>query len=401
MFKLPKINLSLQLLILFFVAFFLGDTMPVSQKSMFFSISLSIKEVLLFCLPFIICSCLFHSLVANQGKALKFVVIVLLAVVCSNLLSLLAGYGFAVLGLPFVGALSLQQEAMTATGAALQPLWQFTLPSLIRNEYALLFGLLAGLICSMLPYKFPIKVGEKANHFVSLFLQKGVVPALPMFAFGYILKIQHEGILTRVVEGYGPVILLVVAANILYLFLMFWLAAQGKIQTAWRYLKNTIPAGILGFSTMSSMATMPATLTAAEKNSDNPALAKAIIPATVNIHMIGDSITVTILVMATLLTFGYNLPDFAPYLLFLQFFMLIKFAVPGIPGGTMLVLLPGLEQYLGFTAEMSAFIAAIYIMFDPIITVGNVMGNSALAVALSRIISPKADIETETVYSES
>lgn len=383
-FKIPKINLSLILLTIFIVAFFCGDFIPVAYKSFFFSISLTIKEVLLLFLPFIIFSCLFHSLVANQGKALRFVIIVLFAVVLSNFLSISTSFGFSLLTLPSLGALSLNESMSSAE--TLVPLWRFSFPGFLPNEIALLAGLVLGLLFSMLPYQFPIRMGEKANRAVSFFLQKLVVPALPLFALGYVLKLQHEGILARVVDGYGPVILLIVAANVMYLLLMFSIAAKFKFAVCWQYIKNVVPVGILGFSTMSSMATMPATLDAAEKNTGNPELVRAIIPATVNIHMIGDSIALPIMLMATLLTFGQELPNFQQYLLFLQFFMLVKFAVPGIPGGTTLVLLPGLEQYLGFTPEMSAFIAALYIMFDPIITSGNVVGNSALSIILTRVM---------------
>jgi Na+/H+-dicarboxylate symporter len=69
---------------------------------------------------------------------------------------------------------------------------------------------------------------------------------------------------------------------------------------------------------------------------------------------------------------------------FTLFFMIAKFYIPGVPSGTIIVMLPILEKYLGFTAEMSAFILAIYILFDPIATAGNVLGNSALVIMLTK-----------------
>lgn len=387
--KLPKINLSLQLLGVFCFAFFFGNDLPLAKKAIFYAGSLSFKELLIFFLPFIIFTCIFHSLVTNQGKAFRFVSVILIAVCLSNFISILASYGFGLITLPQIGGLSLQTQILTDS---LVPAWSFSLPKLIPNEVALFAGLVLGLIFSFLPYKTPIIIGEKANKLVTFLLQKLIVPILPLFALGYILKIQHEGILNKIVESYGPIILLVVIVNIVYLLLMFFMAAQFNVKNFLNYLKNVIPVGILGFTTMSSMATMPATLNAAEKNTDNPELSRAIVPATVNIHMIGDSLVVPILAMAILLTFGQSLPTFSQYLIFTYFFMLIKFAVPGIPGGTMLVLLPTLEKCFGFTPEMSAFIAAIYILFDPIITAGNVLGNSALTISLTRIlgVSPAA-----------
>jgi Na+/H+-dicarboxylate symporter len=51
-----------------------------------------------------------------------------------------------------------------------------------------------------------------------------------------------------------------------------------------------------------------------------------------------------------------------------------------------LILIPIIENHLGFDAEMSAFLTAIYILFDPILTTGNVLGNGALAIILTRIM---------------
>lgn len=385
MFKFPKINLSLQLAALFLFALLFGKYVPVEYKSVFYAISLTFKEILLFVLPLIIFTCLFHGLSAYQGKAFRFVALILVAVCVSNFVSILAAYGLGVVALPKIGSLALSNDASVNS---LLPTWTVVIPSLFENTnlYALSLGSFFGLLFSILPYQAPIRFANHLNRVVTFILQKLIVPGLPIFALGYILKIQHEGILSRVFETYGPIILLVIVGNLLYLLVMFWFAANFNFSRFVGYLRNMIPVGVLGFTTMSSMATMPATLNAAEKNTNNKDLSQAIIPATVNIHMIGDSIIVPILAMATLLTFGQSLPTFAQYLLFTQLFMIIKFSVPGIPGGTMLVLIPVLEKAFGFTSEMSAFMAAIYILFDPLITVGNVLGNSALAILLTRVM---------------
>ena len=65
--------------------------------------------------------------------------------------------------------------------------------------------------------------------------------------------------------------------------------------------------------------------------------------------------------------------------------MLVQFAIPGVPCGSILVMIPLFETYFGFTTEMSAFITAIFILFDPIVTAGNVLGNSALVIMLTKI----------------
>jgi len=392
--KIPKINLIVQLVTLFTAVILFGDKLPMTIKSVCYAMSVTLKEGLLFFLPFIIFSCLFNSLVANQSKALKFIAILLVSVCISNFVSILAAYGVGTLGFSHGILLTPQNQPSPNISNLLEPFWTVSLPSLIKNEVALFLGLVLGLLFALLRYKPAVLIGEKLNQVVTLFLQKIFTPLLPIFALGFILKMQYEGILMRVLHSYGPVILLVVVANVLYSGLMFGIAARFSPKRWLQYLKNVLPVGLLGFSTMSSLATMPVTLNAAEKNTNNPEMARAIIPATVNIHMVGDSITIPILIMTVLLTFDHSLPTFIQYLGFLQFFMLAKFSVPGVPGGSILVVLPILESYFGFTSEMLAFVTAVYILFDPIITAFNVLGNSALVIILGSSLDFEPGLES-------
>ncbi len=381
--KILKPNLVIQLLLIFAFALILGPYIPVFYKSLVFSVSSSMKEMLVFILPFVIFSCLFHSLMANRGLAFKFVFTLVLMVCISNFVSIIASFFIAKVGLSFVSmAVDKSQEIQNV----LNLLWSFKLPSLVANEHALIAGLIAGLFFSIFPNKRVINIGEKLNKSVTVFLQRIFVPMLPIFALGFIVKMEHEGILQKIINSYGPIILLLFIANAAYLLLMFGIAAKFRPKAWIEYIKNALPAGMLGFSTMSSMATMPVTLSAAEKNTQDPELSRAIIPATVNIHLTGDSISIPILAMAVMLSFGHSTPDFMQYLVFAQFFMLAKFAVPGIPCGTIIILLPIFEQYFGYTAEMSAFIAAIYLMFDTLVTSVNVLGNSAFVIIMTRLV---------------
>ena len=56
------------------------------------------------------------------------------------------------------------------------------------------------------------------------------------------------------------------------------------------------------------------------------------------------------------------LPSLYEYLIFSFSFVIAKFSVAAIPGGGIIVMLPILENYLGFNAEMLSFITALYII---------------------------------------
>src|SRR6476620_6788332 len=86
---LKKISLrstSVQLLLILAGVFLFGSALPVPAKMGFYSVSLLIKEILLLVLPVVVFSCLFKTLLANKAYAFRFVGILLLMVVASNIL---------------------------------------------------------------------------------------------------------------------------------------------------------------------------------------------------------------------------------------------------------------------------------------------------------------------------
>ena len=48
-------------------------------------------------------------------------------------------------------------------------------------------------------------------------------------------------------------------------------------------------------------------------------------------------------------------------------------------------MLPILETYLGFDASMLSLITALYILFDPVITCANVLGNGGFAMGIDKL----------------
>ena len=103
--------------------------------------------------------------------------------------------------------------------------------------------------------------------------------------------------------------------------------------------------------------------------------------------MLGDCIAIIIFAFAILKNFGAPEPTMGVFMLFAFYFVVAKFTVAGIPGGGILAVLPALENYLGFSTEMLSLATALYILFDPVITVGNILGNAAFAKMIDRIVT--------------
>ena len=91
-----------------------------------------------------------------------------------------------------------------------------------------------------------------------------------------------------------------------------------KIKKLLISIENLLPAAISGFSTMSSAASMPLTIVGAENNAKFKDLARSVIPATVNIHLIGDCFTIPILAYAILRNYSVAEPLFLDYAIYIQ-----------------------------------------------------------------------------------
>ena len=361
----------------------LNPYIPLSVQSLFFALGLSIKSVILFLLPFVIFGLLFKTAGQLAKSATKIILFLLVAICCSNFLSTMISYNIGVLVHSFDLSIAVPQESL-----GLQPAWDFSLPKWISNAHAMFAGLVLGLGAS----SFKSKRVEKASLYLDKAVNailRGFIIAMPFFIAGFAMKLSHDGVIVRIVQDYAFIFALVAAAVFAYIALIYLFANKFHLANFMRSIKNMLPAAITGFGSMSSAAAMPLTIIAAEKNAKDPALARAVIPATVNIHLIGDCFAIPIFAFAVMKNFGIDQPELWAYLTFAFYFVMAKFSVAAIPGGGIIVMLPILENCLGFSAEMMSLITALYILFDPVITCANVFGNGGFAMVFSEAFEKK------------
>ncbi|MDR1334434.1 MAG: cation:dicarboxylase symporter family transporter, partial [Holosporaceae bacterium] len=186
-------------------------------------------------------------------------------------------------------------------------------------------------------------------------------------------------------ENYLQVFSIFAAYASCYTFLVYLMVNKFSLKKCLRALKNMMPAWLTAVSTMSSALSMPVTMLSSEKNVKNKELSGSVISATVNVHLLGDCLAIPIFAYALLKNYGMEEPSLYTYGVFTIFFVIAKFSVAAVPGGGIIVMAPILEKYLGFTSEMLSLIIAVYIIFDPIITGFNVLGNGAFAQLIDNI----------------
>jgi len=268
----------------------------------------------------------------------------------------------------------------------LTALWSIKLPALISNDVALFSGIFMGLL---IPKLLPNKSKEIAQFITKLtnIILSGIVFVIPLFILGFVIKMCHDGTIKHIVTDYAPVFALIALSQFFYIFFLFFTLNQFSLKNFFKNLKNMFPAVFSGFTTMSSAASMPLAIMGVKNNTKNKELASSTLPMTVNIHLIGDCFAIPILAYAILKGFNFPAPSLYEYMIFSVYFVLAKFSVAAIPGGGILVMLPVLEKYFGFSAEMLSLITALYILFDPVITSANILGNGAFAKIIDKIYS--------------
>jgi len=375
-----KLGLAIILIMLF------GDYAPEWLQQSFFTISILMKETLIFAMPLIVFGFLFSCLASFQSRAPLLIIMVLTFVTLSNFVFVQLGYWAGDVFLPHLGyhaANAVQKVA--STGTPLEPFFTIPYPKLISTDMALIIGALAGLYGAFSGNKKLVKWGNSLKNVIQAGLVKVFIPLVPLYVIGFLFKVHHDESLGEMFAGYGPMIGLILVVQLASILYFYFKANLGNLKAIKAALKNVFPSGLVALSTMSSAATMPLTLEAAEKNTKNKSIAQIMIPATVNIHHVGDSVAVPILIAAVLAISGIDAMNYSTFLLFSMYYMVAKYGVAGVPGGEVIVLLPILEAHFGFTDQMSGLLTTLYILIDPFITVTNVVSNGALAILMDKI----------------
>lgn len=398
MFKYLK-SLPFQLILSILAAFVLGRNFDSSTVIFFYTASSCFIELLLFILPVMVFVFIFSAIIRIKEKSLQLILMIFLGVTLSNAVALYTSYAFSSTFLPFIG-LEHTPDFATRIKSTIEPFFSFHLPVLLTTDKAMLIAVISGILVSFVSDDSKIKktaISAVAYLFkiITLFLQKIFIPLLPLYVFGFCLKLSYDNALVYLFETYGKVFVLSMILVAIYIPMLYLIGARGNVKQALKNIKTMLPAGLTGFSTMSSAATMPVTLTCTEETTKDRHFTDLIIPTTTNIHMLGDDLTIVMTSMALLTMFGYPLPDLMTFNYFAIAFCIAKLSCVGIPGASVLVVLPVLQNYLNFTPEMISALTTIYILQDPFGTSANVMGNGALALLVQRFFKKRSPVVVE------
>jgi len=311
-----------------------------------------------------------------------------LVVVSSAIGGLLAGPLLRLWGTSSVQLPELSGAA-AATDVALPPFRDWFVELLPSNPIAaaaegailplVLFTVLFGLAATRVvpEHRDPIRRGAEAVAGVMFVLVEWILWAAPVgvFALSLNLAARTGASVVGAVAGY-----IVVSAGLVLLatLLLYPLVAMLSGTTARRFAKAAAPAQAVGFSTRSSLATLPVMMEEAEQTLRLPPQAGALVlPAAVSVFKYASPIvriTGTFFVAAL---FGIELGVIESAAIVAGIGAL-SFYSPGIPSGGLFVMAP-LYAAFGLPIEGIGILIALDIVPDMFITLANVTADLAVA----------------------
>jgi hypothetical protein len=375
---------GLQVVLLLTLYLLLKNFLPLFVHQGFYTLSLLIKDLLIWILPLTVGFFIADTICRFEHKAPLFICCLLLFEALSNLACVWYAYSGGQLvaeSLPLLQTAKIHDE--------FSALWRLPLtrPSWWTADKGTFAGLLFGFWGAMSKRVGLRQTLHKGKEWAQWMLTRFFSRLIPLFVLGFVARMSQTKLLNQIVSHYGELLLWLILFLTLYLLFLFFVSAGFSFSNLLRPIKNLLPAGSLAFTSGCSLSTMPWTIEGTKKNLKNPPFAEAVIPATTNIQQVGDCIANAFLCFLIYRHFLGQSPDAFTWLNFSLIFVLARFATAAVIGGSIFIMLPIYETYLSFNAEMITIILAFNVLLDPIITSCNVMGNGALCGIFERVWS--------------
>lgn len=191
--------------------------------------------------------------------------------------------------------------------------------------------------------------------------------------------------LGAVVAYIALVVVLTVAATVLLLYPVGILAGPMKASA---FVSYCAPAQAIAFAARSSLAALPAMITSAERAGLPPTASRVVLPLSMALFHFGSAVAQTVGVVFLARLFGVELSPAQAASIVLAV-VLATFAVPGIPGGSIIAMVPVLAT-AGLPMEGIGILLAVDTIPDMFRTTSNLTGAMTLTAILPPAEAPDA-----------
>jgi Na+/H+-dicarboxylate symporter len=346
-----------------------------------YSVSLLMRSLLQFVCPFLIISIMGKQILEASDMFWKALGLLFpLVFVCNfflmNVPYFLVSYFFSgVIPIPF-------------SSEPLLPIFTFTFHPTFTVLHALYGCVVLALFSPFLKRYF-----SPLHNFMSQVFQAGCsffmgiiyYFIMPGLLIGSVIKLQADHLMETLCS-HGLYFYLQSLQYAFVWIILLWLVATNfsfqKIFTIFEKLGKVVS---IAFISMSSLLTLPFLLDVIKPYLKRPKLASITLPILSNIHSVGCAIITGCTILLLFKLFNKPYPPFENYICFAFMFTCVKFTNVALPGAAVILMLPLLEKYLGFTVEMSYLLLIIDLLTDSIVTVLNVLGNGAMVMIVDSI----------------
>ena len=337
-------------------------------------------QVINFCVPLIIIGFIAPSITKLGNSATKMLGVAIIIAYSSSVLAALmsmgAGYGI-------IPNLSI---ATSVEGLREMPqvAFQLDIPQIMPVMSALVFSVLIGLAAVWTKAHTITDVLQEFQNIVLDIVKKVIIPILPFFIATTFYGLAWEGTITKQLPIFLIVIVIVMIGHYIWLAVLYGLAGLYSGKNAWEVLRYYGPAYLTAVGTMSSAATLAVALDCANKSK---VLRKDMVsfgvPLFANIHLCGSVLTEVFFVMTVSQVLYGELPAVGTMILFCVLLGIFAIGAPGVPGGTVMASLGLITGVLGFDANGTALMLAVFALQDSFGTACNVTGDGALTLMLT------------------
>ncbi|GHE43495.1 dicarboxylate/amino acid:cation symporter [Sphingobacterium griseoflavum] len=169
----------------------------------------------------------------------------------------------------------------------------------------------------------------------------------------------------------------------LLFFSLYAFLAYGRKGPAVFWKNNIIPS-LTALSTCSSLATMPANLTAAKKIGVPAAIANVVIPLGNTLYKNGSAISSILKIYVAFTMLGWNFFDWGTIITAIGITVLVTIVAGGIPNGGYMGEMLMISVY-GLPTEAIPAVMIIGTLVDPLATILNATGDTVAAMLVTRL----------------
>lgn len=269
-------------------------------------------------------------------------------------------------------------------------LFVLNIPALMPVMTALVLAIMLGITTLWTQSKTMEALLSDFEAIMKIVVTRLVIPILPVFIAGTFAQLAYEGSLTTQLPVFLKIIVIAIIGHFIWLTLLYTIGGAVSRRNPWEVARHYGPAYLTAVGTMSSAATLPVSLSCAQKSKVlSRDTVDFIIPIGATIHLCGSVLTETLFCMTISYLLTGAMPGIGTMVLFALLLGVFAIGAPGVPGGTVMASLGIVISVLGFQENAVALLLAIFALQDSFGTACNVTGDGAIALMVDGIFNPE------------